>query len=197
MEPDDLECGNHCFAAGICRDSPSKFSRTSVPGSPHVNIAMQAANNIGVVYVVFFTLLQAIYPAAFVLYPAIEKARKIRALEYANGVRRGPLWIAYGLFDFLFVLAISVGVTATISTQLVWNGPIWVMLPILALYGLAAILLGYIVSHFVSGPLKSFLATAGISVLMYGIAAISFAVSLPSLCIGALVLIRIGWLRLL
>ncbi|KAH6997790.1 hypothetical protein BKA56DRAFT_536741 [Ilyonectria sp. MPI-CAGE-AT-0026] len=134
------------------------------------------ANNIGVIYVVFFTLLQAIYPAAFVLYPAIEKARKVRALEYANGVRRGPLWVAYGLFDFMFVLAISVGVTAIISTQLTWNGPIWVMFPILALYGLAAILLGYVVSHFVSGPLKSFLAVAGVSVLMYGIAAISFAV---------------------
>lgn len=139
---------------------------------------VQSANNIGVVYVVFFTLLQTIYPAAFVLYPAIEKARKVRALEYANGVRRGPLWVAYGMFDFIFVLAISAGVTATISTQLTWNGPIWIMLPILALYGLAAILLGYVISHFVSGPLKSFLAMAGVSVLMYGIAAISFAVSL-------------------
>ncbi|KAF4469052.1 ABC transporter [Fusarium albosuccineum] len=98
------------------------------------------ANNIGVIYVVFFTLLQTIYPAAFVLYPAIEKARKVRALEYANGVRRGPLWVAYGMFDFIFVLAISAGVTATIR------------------------------------PLKSFLAMAGVSVLMYAIAAISFAV---------------------
>ncbi|KAJ3526528.1 hypothetical protein NM208_g7406 [Fusarium decemcellulare] len=134
------------------------------------------ANNIGVIYVVFFTLLQTIYPAAFVLYPAIEKGRKVRALEYANGVRRGPLWVAYGIFDFIFVLAISAGVTATISTQLTWNGPIWIMLPILALYGLAAILLGYVISHFVSGPLKSFLAMAGVSALMYAIAAISFAV---------------------
>lgn len=81
----------------------------------------------------------------------------------------------------MFVLAISVGVTAIISTQLTWNGPIWVMFPILALYGLAAILLGYVVSHFVSGPLKSFLVVAGVSVLMYGIAAISFAVGIPLL----------------
>ncbi|KAH6898818.1 hypothetical protein B0T10DRAFT_120641 [Thelonectria olida] len=136
----------------------------------------RAANNIGVIYVVFFTLLQTIYPAAFVLYPAIEKARKVRALEYANGVRRGPLWVAYGLFDFTFVLALAVGVTAIISTQLLWNGPVWVMLPILALYGLAAILLGYVVSHFVSGPLKSFLAMAGLGVVMFAVAAISFAV---------------------
>lgn len=103
----------------------------------------------------------------------------MRALEYANGVRRGPLWVAYGLFDFTFVLAISIAVTAIISTQLTWNGPVWVMLPIQALYGLAALLLGYVISTFVDGPLKSFLAMAGISLLMYAIAAIAFGVSAP------------------
>lgn len=129
------------------------------------------------IYVVFFTLLQALYPAAFVLYPAIEKARKVRALEYANGVRRGPLWIAYGLFDGMFVMVISIVISVIISQQLPWNGTIWIMLPIMALYGFAAILLGYVIAHFTNGPLKSFLVMAGISILMYGIAAISFAVS--------------------
>lgn len=107
----------------------------------------------------------------------MEKSRKVRALEYANGVRRGPLWVAYGLFDSFFVLALAVAVTAIISTQLVWNGPIWVMLPVLALYGFAAILLGYVVAHFVDGPLKAFLAVVGVSIFMYAVAAISFAVS--------------------
>ncbi|KAL6357950.1 hypothetical protein LRP88_08129 [Fusarium phalaenopsidis] len=149
-------------------ESPVLAYRLNTFGNPSapmlMNLWSQMTSNFAI----------TIYPAAFVLYPAIEKARKVRALEYANGVRRGPLWVAYGMFDFIFVLAISAGVTATISTQLTWNGPIWVMLPILALYGLAAILLGYVISHFVSGPLKSFLAMAGVSVLMYGIAAISF-----------------------
>lgn len=137
----------------------------------------QGVKNIGAVYVVFFTLLQTLYPAAFVLYPAIEKARKVRALEYANGVRQGPIWVAYGLFDSMFVLVISLAVSAIISSQLPWNGPIWIMFPILALYGFAAILLGYVVAHFTNGPLKSFLAMAGLSLAMYGIAAISFSVS--------------------
>lgn len=125
----------------------------------------------------FFTLVQTIYPAAFVLYPAIEKARQVRALQYANGVRRGPLWVAYGLFDFLFVIVIAIAVTAISSTYLPWNGTIWVMIPILAFYGLAAILLGYIISHFVKGPLKSFFTMLGISTLMFIISAISFGVS--------------------
>jgi hypothetical protein len=51
------------------------------------------------------------------------------------------------------------------------------MIPILFLYGMAAVLLGYVISHFVTGPLKSFLATAGIGMLMYAVVAISFSVS--------------------
>ncbi|KAK2590442.1 hypothetical protein QQS21_011873 [Conoideocrella luteorostrata] len=136
----------------------------------------KSSSNSGVVYVVFFTLLQAIYPAAFVLYPAIEKDRKVRPLEYANGVRRGPLWVAYSLFDFMFVLVISIGVTVIMSTQMPFFPSIWIMLPILMLYGVAAMLLGYVISHFVSGPLKSFIATAGMGLLMYAIAAIAFGV---------------------
>ena len=114
-----------------------------------------------------------------VLYPAIEKARRVRALEYANGVRRAPLWIAYGLFDAIFVVVIAVGCSLIVQFQLwYWNGPGLIMLPILFLYGVAAVLLGYVVSHFVTGPLKSFMAMGGISLLMYAVAAISFSVSL-------------------
>lgn len=71
------------------------------------------------------------------------------------------------------------------------------MLSILPLYGLAAILLGYVVSYFVSGPLKSFLVVVGMSVIMYAIATISFAASdLESqhVCTG---LTQTGWVRIL
>ena len=140
--------------------------------------SVESPNIAGTIYAVFFTLIQAIWPAACVLYPAIEKSRKVRAIEYANGVRRGPLWIAYGLFDMIFVFIIAIATAAIINAQLYWwNGPPFIMFPILLLYGIAAVLLGYVISHFVNGPLKSFLATAGISLLMYIIAAIAFAVS--------------------
>lgn len=118
----------------------------------------------------------AIYPAAFVLYPAIEKARMVRSVQYANGVRRLPMWFAYGAFDFMFVVLISVVLSIVMSFQITWVGTTWIMLPILILYGLAALLQMYIIAHFVTGPLKSFLTAFGINLLMLAIAAIIFGV---------------------
>lgn len=144
--------------------------------------------NSGISYAIFFCLVMAIYPAAFVLYPAMEKSRKVRSIAYANGVRPAPLWVAYGLFDFMFVLVISLVLSIIMSIQITWVGSVWFMLPVMIFYGLAALLLGYIIAHFVNGALKAFLATFGISVLMYVIAAIAFAasyhsfISLPELC---------------
>lgn len=133
--------------------------------------------NNGISYAIFFCLVMAIYPAAFVLYPAIEKSRKVRSIAYANGVRRAPLWIAYGLFDFIFVLVISLVLSIVMSIQITWVGSVWFILPVLIFYGLAGILLGYLIAHFVNGALKAFLMTFGINVLMYVIAAIAFGVS--------------------
>ncbi|OAA71703.1 ABC transporter [Akanthomyces lecanii RCEF 1005] len=118
--------------------------------------------NTAVFYTVFFCLVQAIYPAAFVIYPATEKLRMVRSVQYANGVRRVPLWFAYGLFDFLFVLIISAATSVVMAFQVRWIGTTWIMLPVLVLYGLAAILQMYIVAHFVNGPLKSFLTAFGV-----------------------------------
>lgn len=129
-------------------------------------------------YVIWFTLMQALYPTFFVLYPSLEKARKVRSVQYTNGVRHAPLWLAYGLFDFIFVLIISLGITGLMSSQMYWLASIWIMFPILALYGLAAILLGYLLSHFITGSLKTFLAMAGFNVISFMIAAFAFAVSL-------------------
>lgn len=107
----------------------------------------------------------------------MEKSRKVRAIEYANGVRRAPLWIAYLLFDLLPVVIISAVLTAYMVIQLPWIGTALIMLPILILYGLAAILLGYVISHFFNGPLKSFLMTFLVHVLTFVFAALAFGVS--------------------
>lgn len=130
-------------------------------------------------YVVFFTLMQALYPTFFVLYPSLEKSRKVRSVQYTNGVRHAPLWLAYGLFDFIFVLIISLGVTGIMGSHMPWLKHIWIMFPILALYGLAAILLGYLISHLMNGSLKTFLSMAGLSALMFMISAFAFAVGFP------------------
>ncbi len=100
----------------------------------------------------------------------------VRSVQYANGVRRVPLWFAYGLFDFLFVLIISAATSVVMAFQVRWIGTTWIMLPVLVLYGLAAILQMYIVAHFVNGPLKSFLTAFGINVVLCAIAGVAFGV---------------------
>ncbi|TWU74014.1 hypothetical protein ED733_000613 [Metarhizium rileyi] len=137
------------------------------------------------------------YPASFVLYPAIEKARKVRSVQYANGVRRAPLWAAYAVFDLLWVIIVSVGVMGLSSMKLKFNGPMLILLPILALYGLAATLMGYVVAHFTNGPLKSYLATLGIGFLSWVVIAISTLVktsssSLTAVAFGADLFLPIG-----
>ena len=61
--------------------------------------------------VLYFGLAMSIYPAFFALYPSVERLRKVRALHYSNGIRAAPLWMAYLIFDFCFVLVISAVVT--------------------------------------------------------------------------------------
>ncbi|GKT48377.1 ABC transporter A family member 2 [Colletotrichum spaethianum] len=121
--------------------------------------------NSGMFYAVFFCLIQAVYPAAFALYPSIEKSRKVRAVGYANGVRRAPLWVAYALFDFFFVSVISITIAAHLGSKVpLWTGGAWVMLPVLALYGLAALLFSYIMSILCKTGSGAFLATSSLNV---------------------------------
>ncbi|KAH8900634.1 P-loop containing nucleoside triphosphate hydrolase protein [Thozetella sp. PMI_491] len=96
-----------------------------------------------------FCLLLAIYPAFFCLYPTYERRSKVRALQYSNGIRALPLWFSYMLFDLIFVLVISVICTVMISSQApFWGiGHLWL---IQFLYGIAAMLVAYIVSTFAS-----------------------------------------------
>ncbi|KAK1968858.1 hypothetical protein LY78DRAFT_399731 [Colletotrichum sublineola] len=131
--------------------------------------------NSGIFYAVFFCLMQAVYPAAFALYPSIEKRRKVRAVGYANGVRRTPLWVAYAFFDFLFVSVISLAITSHLGSKVpLWNGGAWLMLPILALYGLAALLFSYIMSILCRTGPGAFLATSLLNTLMLTIVVVAF-----------------------
>ncbi|EHL02294.1 putative Retinal-specific ATP-binding cassette transporter [Glarea lozoyensis 74030] len=77
----------------------TQYSEFDVPWSPSTGDSLQL--------VVYFGLAMAAYPGFFSLYPTFERTRKIRELEYSNGVRSLPLWLAYLGFDFLFVLVTS------------------------------------------------------------------------------------------
>ena len=81
------------------------------------------------------------------------------------------------LFDFVFVFIVALAVNLCMQEQVSASPSIWIMFPILLLYGSSAMLLGYVLSHFVSGPLKTFLATICVSLIMFLIGSVGFGVS--------------------
>ncbi|KAI1124254.1 hypothetical protein F5Y10DRAFT_249972 [Nemania abortiva] len=105
---------------------------------------------------VYFSLSLAAYPAFFGLYPNVERRRNVRGLQYSNGVRSLPLWVAYTAFDFAIVLVSSAVVTAVFaSVSDVWYHVDYLFL-ILFLYGLASTLLSYVISLFCANQLSTY-----------------------------------------
>ncbi|KAK5626179.1 hypothetical protein RRF57_001894 [Xylaria bambusicola] len=104
----------------------------------------------------YLSLALAAYPAFFGLYPNVERRRNVRGLQYSNGVRSLPLWVAHTTFDFVIVLVSSAIVTAVFaSVSDVWYHVEYFFL-ILFLYGLASILLSYVISLFCSNQLSTY-----------------------------------------
>jgi len=116
----------------------------------------------------------AAYPAFFTLYPTLEKMRNVRGLEYSNGVRALPLWLAYTAFDFIPVLlssAIGVAVFAAVSN--VWYHVSYLFV-IFFLYGLASILLAYCISLFAKTQLSAYAYAAAGQAIMFLIYMIAY-----------------------
>ncbi|OCL07698.1 ABC transporter [Glonium stellatum] len=103
-------------------------------------------------FVFYFGLIMACYPAFFALYPTVERLRKIRALEYSNGVRSLPLCV--------FVTIIFAGA----AKNAWWNLPY--LFVVLFLYGLASVLWSYLVSLFAKTQLAGFAIAAGSQAFM-------------------------------
>jgi ATP-binding cassette subfamily A (ABC1) protein 3 len=121
----------------------------------------------------------AAYPAFFALYPTIERIRRIRALEYSNGVRAMPLWyvqrdlnlghllislcrLAYLSIDSVLVLFASAGITIifAVATPNAWYHVAY-LFPVFFLYGIASILLSYVISLIAISQLAAFASSAG------------------------------------
>lgn len=94
----------------IVSDVPisTQYQEFSVPFAPSTGDTLQL--------ILYLGLAMSVYPAFFALYPTVERLRKVRALHYSNGIRAAPLWIAYLLFDFVFVLIISALVTIILAS---------------------------------------------------------------------------------
>jgi ATP-binding cassette subfamily A (ABC1) protein 3 len=113
-------------------------------------------------FLIYFGLVMAAYPGFFAVYPTSERLNHVRSLQKANGVKDVFLWLAYGSFDFIIVLAAST--LATIIFSAMFDG--WFFLGyfflIMVLYGLASILVSYIISTYARSTLAAFAFAAGI-----------------------------------
>ncbi|KAJ8065867.1 hypothetical protein OCU04_004969 [Sclerotinia nivalis] len=136
----------------------TQYSQFDIPWAPSTGKSLQL--------VVYFGLAMSAYPGFFSLYPTVERTRNIRGLQYSNGVRSLPLWLSYVAFDFILVLissALSVIIFAAASSVWYHVGYLFI---IFALFGLASILLSYVVSLFASTQLSAFaFAAAGQAVM--------------------------------
>ncbi|KAH8592220.1 hypothetical protein B0O99DRAFT_247938 [Bisporella sp. PMI_857] len=135
-----------------------QFTTFDIPWVPGTGKSLQL--------VVYFGLAMAAYPGFFALYPTVERTRNIRSLQYSNGVRSLPLWLAYMTFDFCIVLissAITVAIFAAVSSIWYHVGYLFI---IFSLFGVASILLSYVVSLFARTQLSAYaFAAAGQAVL--------------------------------
>lgn len=122
---------------------------------------------------VYIGLALAAYPGFFALYPNIERRRNVRGLQYSNGVRTLPLWLAYVAFDFSIVIvssALAVILFAALS-QVWWN--VAYLFLVFMLYGLTSILLAYVISLYADNQLSAYAFTAAgqaVMLLVYLIA---------------------------
>lgn len=148
----------------------TQYSSFDIPWAPSTGKALQL--------VVYYGLAMAAAPGFFSLYPTIERMRNIRGLEYSNGVRPLPLWLAYLAFDFIFVLvssALSVAIFAGASSAWYHVGYLFL---IFALFGLASILLSYIVSLFARTQLSAYAFSAAGQAILFLIYLIGYLCTL-------------------
>ena len=140
------------------------------------DIPWQADQGNTLQFCVYLGLALCVYPAFFSLYPTLERLRSVRNLHYSNGVRALPLWLAYTGFDFLYVLVgTAVAVIIFRAVTDIWYG-LGQLFVVLALYGLTATLISYVISLFARSQLAAFATAAAfqtITLLLYMIAYLS------------------------
>lgn len=147
-----------------------QYQAFDVPWAPSTGKALQM--------IVYFGLAMAVYPAFFTLYPTLERLRSVRALHYSNGVRSFPLWAAYLLFDFCFVVLISiVNVIIFRAVSDDWYH-LEYLLAVLILYGMASALISYVISLMARSQLAAFAFAAGGQASMFLIYIIGYLVVL-------------------
>ncbi|KAK5652734.1 hypothetical protein OQA88_9587 [Cercophora sp. LCS_1] len=137
----------------------STFVNFDTPFTPDTGDSLQL--------LVYIALAMCAFPGFFALYPNLERRRNVRGLQYSNGVRPLPLWLAHTAFDFAIVLvssAIAVGLFAGLAS--LWYHVGYLFL-IFILYGLASILLAYNVSIVSKNQLSAYAFTAAGQLVLF------------------------------
>lgn len=111
-------------------------------------------------FAIYFGLALACAPAFASLYPTYERLSNVRAMQYSNGLRVTPLWTAYLFFHFWLVVLISIICTAIIASSLQHINGAGYLFVVFMLYGLASVLMSYVISLFVKSQLAAFAVAA-------------------------------------
>ena len=131
----------------------SQYQSFDIPFTPGAGKNLQL--------IIYFGLAMSVYPAFFALYPTLERLRHVRQLHYSNGVRSICLWLAYLSFDSVVVLASSALCTIIFAAASdAWYHVEYFFI-IFLLYGIASILLSYVISLFARSQLAAFAFAAG------------------------------------
>lgn len=137
----------------------------------------------GLQMITYFGLAISIAPAFFALYPTLERLRLVRSLLYSNGVRALPYWLANTTFDFVIVLVWSALATIIwVAVTSIWYN-VGYLFVVFFLYGLASILLSYVISLFSKSQLAAWsiaAASQAVAFLIYFIAYMSVLTYVPA-----------------
>ena len=137
-----------------------------IPFAPDAGDALQM--------LVYIGLALCAYPAFFSLYPNLERRRNVRGLQYSNGVQPLPLWLAYTAFDF----AIAIVATAIVTALFAGLASVWwhigYIFLVFTFYGLASILLSYVISLWSANQLSAYAFTAAGQVVFFLIYLIAY-----------------------
>ncbi|KLT40780.1 P-loop containing nucleoside triphosphate hydrolase protein [Cutaneotrichosporon oleaginosum] len=117
-------------------------------------------------WITFFGMVMAIWPAFAAIYPATEKRAGVRINQYSNGARPAALWAGHLAFELpgIFIVATIVTVAAAGAGQFTALGQFWVCL---VLYGISATCCAYLLSLFFKTSFGAWAAIASINGVIF------------------------------
>ncbi|KAH7361831.1 hypothetical protein B0T11DRAFT_240543 [Plectosphaerella cucumerina] len=142
------------------------YSHFDLPAPSSLGKSLQLA--------IYFPIVMGIASAFFGLYPNLERRSHVRGLQYSSGVRSAPLWASHLLFDFsLFAFALILAAAALVASSDMWYAPGY-LFPVFILYGMASILLSYILSLMLTSQFATFAAVMAYNGVGFAIYLIAF-----------------------